>query len=159
VNALKEQGITNFPLNWRRGDLIVLKKQKAVRFPKPTCSFSNEKWEEIQVRSSRIRICGGRECGNALLAPAGPTDVLPSVSSRHRSRKLANVVTSGNRFLRTSAPDKLLACLSVIKGSDSPDMTNSFIASQNLPLMRKARELVWKEEREAWQYFRLIHEF
>ena len=159
VNALKEQGITNFPLNWRSGDLIVLQKQKALRFSKPNCSLSSEKWEEIQVRNSRIRVCRERKCGNALLAPIGPTDVLPSVSSRHPSRKFANVVTSGNRFLRTNNPGDLVACLSVIKESNSGDMTNSFLASQNPLLFRKVRELVCKENREAMQYFRLIHEF
>jgi hypothetical protein len=159
VNALRQQGITNFPLNWRKGDLIVLKKQRGACFSKPSIPILDDKWEEIRVGSSRIRVCRGRKCGDALLAPVGPTEILPSVSSRHRLRKFANVITSGNRFLRTRAPENLLACLSIIKESDSANMINSFFASQNPLLLRKATELICKEEKEAAQYFRLIHEF
>ena len=158
VNALREQGVTNYPMNWRRGDMIVLCKKQAVVVAKPRLSFPKEPWEEILVKTSRIKLCRGKVCDEGLFRGVGPTEVLPSVSSRHHLRRLANVVTSGNRFFRTRAPEAVLACLSAIEPSGSDEMIKAFRASKHRLLMRRLVDLVCKEEREAAQYFRRIHD-
>jgi hypothetical protein len=159
VNALKAQGVTNFPLDWRRGDLILLRKQSPASFPRPSHSFPSENWEEVQVQFSRVKVCRDKSTSDGLLGPVGPTEILPSVSSRYRWRKQANVVTSGNRFLRTSRPDELIACLSTIASPHSPKMADAFIGSRNTLLSRKAFDIISREAMEAAQYFRRIHEF
>jgi hypothetical protein len=158
VNALREQGVTNFPLNWRRGDLIVLTKQQMAYFSKPSCSFPKEEWEEIRVGASRIKICADKKHDGALFGGVGPTEVLPSVSSRYKLRRFANVVTSGNRFLRSKAPDDLLACFAAVDPSIPDSMSKGFFESKHPLLMRKVTDLIFKEEREAAHYFRRIHE-
>jgi hypothetical protein len=158
VNALKGQGVSNFPLNWRRGDLLLLKKQTSKSFDKPKCSLPSEKWEEIKVRASRVRVHQGRKIHGAIFRPAGESEVLPSVSSKQLARRRANVVTSGNRFFCTSVPEEVLDCLAAIDASGPDRMRRSFLASRRPLLMRKVADMVSKEEREAAEYFRRIHE-
>jgi hypothetical protein len=159
VNALRAQGVSNFPLNWRRGDLLILSKQKMTPFPKPSCQFPAEKWEEIGLRTSRIKINREKKCGGSIFRSVGGPEILPSVSSRYRLRGLANVVTSGNRFIRTSAPDAFFDCLAAAEASGPDRMTKTFLASRHPLLMRKVLDLISKEEKEAAQYFQRIHEF
>jgi hypothetical protein len=159
VNALKAQGISNVPLNWRKGDLIVLSKLGSASFAKPDCTFPSGHWEEAKVGHSRIKIQRGKGYDGGMFGPVGDTDVLPSVSSRHRQRHRANVVTSGNRFIRTSMPDEVFCCLGAVEACGPDAMTKAFVASRNPMLMRRVVDLISKEEMEAWEYFRRIHEF
>lgn len=158
VNALRAQGVTNFPLNWRRGDLIILKKVSDTIPAKPEMPIPKEKWEEVRIGHVRIKVCRSKARGRCILTAVGPKDILASVSSRQRSRKLANVVTSGNRFLQTKSPDELISCLSVLKSGGYKNMSDSFIVSKHPLLMRKALDLILREETEVANYFRLINE-
>jgi hypothetical protein len=158
VNALRAQGVTNFPLDWRRGDLMVLKKSSDGVPPKPDVSIPNEKWEEVRVGHVRIKVCRAKRRGRGLLTAARNTAIVPSVSSKHPARKVANVVTSGNRFLCTKSPEELIACLTLLKSNGARSMVDSFVASKNPLLMRKALDLVLSEGMEAANYFRRINE-
>lgn len=158
VNALRAQGVTNFPLDWRRGDLLVLKKMSAGVPPKPEVSMPRENWQEVRLGHVRVKVCCTRPCGRNLLVSAGKAPVLPSVSSRHPARKLANVVTSGNRFLLTKSPDDLIACLNSLKMNGTKTMVEDFIVSKNPLLWRKALNLILREETEVANYFRRINE-
>ncbi|HXC35283.1 MAG TPA: hypothetical protein VNV43_05370 [Candidatus Acidoferrales bacterium] len=158
VNALKAQGVTKFPLDWRRGDLFVLKKSSDEVPAKPDVLIPNEKWEEVRVGHVRIKVSCSKKSGRGLLVPAMSEAVIPSVSSRHPARRLANVVTSGNRFLCTNAPEELVGCLSLLKSNGAKSMVDSFLAAKNPLLMRKALDLILSEEIEAADYFWRINE-
>jgi hypothetical protein len=158
VNALRAQGVSNVPLNWRRGDLVVLTKLSGGSFAKPRCSSLSKNWDEMRVRSSRIKIHHGKRLDGAIFRPAGEYDIIPSVSSAHSHRLSANVVTSGNRFFRTSVSDEVFECLTAIDAAGPDWMRKIFIASKRPLLMRKVVDFVQAEENEALQYFRRIHE-
>jgi hypothetical protein len=113
----------------------------------------------VQVHNCRVKVCYNKRVGDPVLAPVGVSEILPSVSSRHKLRRAANVVTSGNRFLRTKSPEALLACLRELGVRNSRSLETSFIAARNPALMKKVIDLVSKENREAAHYFRRINEF
>jgi hypothetical protein len=113
---------------------------------------------EVTARSSRIKINQHKKRDGDLFTPAGESEVLPSVSSRNKHRAKANVVTSGNRFIRCRAPNELMDCILSLEGRGSQRMANHFIASKHPLLMRRVIELVSMEEREAALYFRRIHD-
>lgn len=159
VNALRVQGIANFPIDWRRGDLIVLSKQSDSPFDKPKLPGQFEVWQEVQVQNCRVKVSNNVRRGDPVFAPVGSSEILPSVSSRHKLRREANVVTSGNRFFRTNSPEALLACLREASETNHQSMHNSFIASKNPLLRKKVAELISKENKEAAHYFRRINEF
>jgi hypothetical protein len=159
VNALRAQGIVNFPIDWRRGDLIVLSKQSETPFAKPELPFTPQIWEEVRVQNCRVKVCYTKRAGDPILTPVGSSEVLPSVSSRHKLRCIANVVTSGNRFFRTKSPEAMLACLRELAETDARNMENIFTAAKNPLLRKKVADLISKENREAAHYFRRINEF
>jgi hypothetical protein len=158
VNALDAQGVINFPLDWRRGDLIVLRKKQNKSFGRPPCPIPSGDWEEIRVVDSRIKVQRGRKIAGALFDGVGNLDVVPSVSSKYIHRQDANVVTSGNRFIQTNRPDEVLDCLAAMKESSLGRIKRSCLGSKVPILMRRIFDLLSKEEREAAQYFRRIHE-
>lgn len=159
VNALRAQGISNYPLDWRRGDLIVLRKVSTETILKPSVSALKENWEEVRVGSSRIKFCRTRQPGPAAFKPVGETEILPSVSSRHKLRRDANVVTSGNRFLMVKSINDLVRCLDKFRDMPARELNAMIAASETPQLMRKTASLISKEEKEAALYFRRIHDF
>jgi len=157
VNALKAEGITNFPLDWRRGDLLVFVKDQVKSIERPMFSFSAGEWDDIYIGNSRIKI-GASKTDVFDLIPVGPSEILPSVSSRNKLRGFANVVTSGNRFLQTAQPEELAECLTRIeKNRDHPER-NSHRKTKRPLLLQKAIDLVYNEERETAEYYARIHE-
>lgn len=107
-NALRAAGIAT-PPQWRRGDLVVLQKERAPSLPAPS-SQRNRLWTEVAVGRMRLFIrMGGSAAGRDVeLVPIVAGDVLPSISRRDPRRLLANVWTSGNRMFRTGNPQLLL---------------------------------------------------
>ena len=99
-NALRAEGITGFPPEWRRGTLAVFSSGKG-EVPSPsTAILRPEPWHEIAVDGVRIRVRPGDRAAFAdpTLVSLVPGDVLPSVSRRDPRRQMADVWTSGNRI-------------------------------------------------------------
>jgi hypothetical protein len=158
VNALREEGILNFPLNWRRGDLVIFRKEFQFEIERPEFPKFPYEWQEIHVGPQRVKVLTTMPTAPVLLEAVGPSEVLPSVSSRHILRAAANVVTSGNRFLKTSTPDLLIECFQKIADVRSSNDMSLFAQSALSPLCRKALELACKEDSEANCYFQRTHE-
>jgi hypothetical protein len=111
VNALRWQGRFELPAWLRRGDLVVLNKESVNSVPK--------------ARPFVART--GRRPGRALLGSVATTAVLPSVGSRNKLRKRANVVTHRNRFLSVRSVDDLFAYLTAIRDTgDGAHQRQSF---------------------------------
>jgi hypothetical protein len=121
-NALAAAGI-HPPAQWRRGDLVVLRKARASTRPAPASSGRRRLWTEVGIGRMRLFIRGADEVRSDEpgLISLVDDDVLPTVSRRDPRRRLANVWTSGNRIFRTHNPLLLLeaaiSCAGEVMGS------------------------------------------
>jgi hypothetical protein len=159
VNALGVEGICNFPLDWRRGDLVVLEKQTDVKINRPDMIMLQASWEEVRIGLVRVMVRHTAAIEASELEAVGSSEVLGSVSSRHQSRQLANVVTSGNRFLRSRSSTLLLECLRDL-GTAWPGLksTPPRLSHPVSSLQSKVFDLIYREEQEAINYINRIHD-
>lgn len=121
TNALAAAGWTGLPIDWRRGDLGILRKS-GLNGPRPTRETSETRWEEHSLGWVRIRV--RRDPSTKVVDPSleelVPGAVLPDVSRRHRFREMANVWTSGNRVYRCQSPRLLLVILQTVVAGSNP---------------------------------------
>ena len=122
TNALAAAGWTGLPVDWRRGDLGMLRTSGS-NGPRPTREARREtRWEEHSLGWVRIRV--RRDPPNGVVDPTleelVPGAVLPDVSRRHRFRDMANVWTSGNRVYRCQSPRLLLVILQAVAEGSNP---------------------------------------
>lgn len=155
VNALKAENLYGVPLNWRRGDLLVLKLIEKVIVPRPSIPEISANWIENRFGLVRIKIREDLRFLNTHLTPVGNSAVLASVSSRHPDRANANIVTSGNRFLQTEFPRELTALCrefdGEIKNFQSNGNANNFLRNELINLIKL-------EQAEAFQYLANIND-
>jgi len=149
ANALKAEGISNFPLNWRKGDLLMFVKTQEI-----PCFWDNggqigPEWEDVAIKGFRVKICNAFSDSLHMLSSVGSEEVFPSVSSRAPNRHLANVVTSGNRFLRSGKPELVLEELRLIKIIAGRECLAPLLPEQHNPLRSKLIALVLREQQEA----------
>jgi hypothetical protein len=111
ANALAAAGLTSHPGDWRRSDLLVLRKTRhsdRALYDRMT----PVQWRETTVRRMRLFIRSNAP-SNPRPSPAMrsllPGDVLPSISRRDPRRRKAQVWTSGNRIFASRRPDLVLA--------------------------------------------------
>jgi hypothetical protein len=121
TNALAAAGWTGLPIDWRRGDLGILRTSGS-KGPRPTRAARETRWEEHSLGWVRIRV--RRDPPTRVVDPTleelVPGAVLPDVSRRHRFREMANVWTSGNRVYCCQAPRLLLVILRAIASGSNP---------------------------------------
>lgn len=121
TNALAAAGWTGLPVDWRRGDLGILRKS-GPNGPRPTRKARGTRWEEHSLGWVRIRV--RRDPPTKLVDPTleevVPGAVLPDVSRRQRFREMANVWTSGNRVYRCQSPRLLLVILQAVASGSNP---------------------------------------
>ena len=99
-NALAASGLA-CPLQWRRGDLLVLHKVDASSVRQVRHSTVSP-WQEVSVGRMRVFIRrGGPATGTRGLVPLVSGDILPTVSRSDPRREAAQVWTSGNRIFAT----------------------------------------------------------
>lgn len=157
-NALRAQGLYNVPLDWRRGDLLVLRKRLHVLTPRPAIPPAVGSWSEHRIGVVRIKIrFGDREYAPAPLRCVGRTSVLPSVSTRYPGRERANVVTSGNRFFHTRSPASFreLCQRSSIRWKSSG---RTAIRVHHADLCEQLTQLVLQETRETTEYLKATYD-
>jgi hypothetical protein len=119
LNALRALGIVT-PPHWRRGDLVVFRKVRALTALGPMSCQRTRLWREVVIGRMRlfIRAGGGALSGEARLRPIVAGDILPTVSRRDPRRRYADAWTSGNRIFRTGNPQLLLeAAISCASGA------------------------------------------
>jgi hypothetical protein len=132
-NALKAEGITNVPQEWRRGDLWILQNtgRDGKKSPRPLVSETNSCWHESVLCDVRIKIRNGRlnsSFADPSLKPLVRGEVLPSVSRRDARRQQVDVWTSGNRVYTCSAPQLLQGIAEAIAHGLSPyDEASSYM--------------------------------
>lgn len=119
ANALAVQGV-HVPHDWRRGDLVVMRKIGAVDRSFSMQSARRERWVEVEI--NRMRLFVRRE-GKGNVKPGElrsliPGDVLDAVSRRDPIRNSASVWTSGNRIFATDNPDAVIDAALALAGAE-----------------------------------------
>lgn len=157
-NALRAQGLYNVPLDWRRGDLLVLRKERHVLTPRPAIPSTVGSWSEHRIGVVRIKIrLAEREYAPAPLRCVGRTSVLPSVSTRYPGRERANVVTSGNRFFHTRSPAAFRE-LCQRGGVRWKPSAKTAIRVHHADLCEQLTQLVLQETSETTEYLKATHD-
>jgi len=108
-NALAAEGIFT-PPHWRRGDLVIFRKERMTKRPAPSSSTRHRDWVEVNVGRMRLFIRGdGQASSNDPgLVSIVEGDVLRTVSRRDPRRAQAQIWTTGNRIFRSNNPQLLL---------------------------------------------------
>ncbi|WP_217601984.1 hypothetical protein [Chitinophaga sp. GbtcB8] len=118
-NALRAAGITDILPFWRNGDLAIFRKIDQVKISRPTIVIEENSWIEKEYNTVRIRVKNQNdvvscEDGALEISHLVPNDILPTVSARHEKRKLANMMTSGNRIFAVNHPKRFLHNLELL---------------------------------------------
>ncbi len=133
-NALKAEGICQYPDKWRCGDLVILTLKQLPTVSRPSAPNIETDWDEAILRGVRIRVKVGQnhEFRDPTLISIVEGDILPSVSRRDRRRQLPDVWTSGNRIFRCEGPEILLAILNALADENSPYEAVSLVLGRKL---------------------------
>jgi hypothetical protein len=129
-NALRAENILNFPRDWRRGDLWVLKASEStphrqVRADSPAVNTHvTGSWDEVVLWGMRVRFRKKENTPSVFIDPSLNSivngDVLPSVSRRDPRRSLIDVWTSGNRVFSSQGTHILDVVMRAISANRSP---------------------------------------
>lgn len=120
-NALKAEGILNFPKEWRKSNLAIFKRTKRNIAERPQIPQAR-KWEEVLLDNVRLRVVD--DANNNFEDPSVISiitgDILPSVSRNDPRRNLADVWTSGNRIYKCQGKKTLSIILNALVANQSP---------------------------------------
>ena len=121
-NALRAEGITGVPLNWRRGDLAEFVRNGTSPGPRPLAPPPDGGWREVMISGVRIRIRERAAFGfeDPCLVPLVSGDILSSVSRRDPRRARVDVWTSGNRVFACQGPALFAHVLRALLVGQSP---------------------------------------
>lgn len=149
INALKVTGLHGAPLDWRRGNLVVLRLNTPMQQPRPRQPDGTARWQEYRFGMVRFKVRTDVVGTAPTLGPTGESEVLASVSSRHPHRLGANLVTSGNRFMQSAFPERL--------AFHCRELGETFAAqrgedSETDPIRHELLRLIGLEQAEARQY-------
>jgi hypothetical protein len=119
ANALAVQGV-RVPHDWRRGDLVLMRKVGSTHRPFSMESVRRERWVEVEIDRMRlfVRREGRMDGETACLRSLTEGDVLGAVSRRDPVRKRASVWTSGNRIFATDNPDAVIDAALALAGDE-----------------------------------------
>ena len=102
INSILDNKITNFPIDWRYGNLLIFKyvRNETINF-----IFSNKneeiRWREYTINNIRIKLLPSQTCSTKkIFEKIYDSDILPTVSMRNDKLKLVNFWTSGNRVFK-----------------------------------------------------------
>lgn len=119
ANALAVQGV-RVPHDWRRGDLVVLRKIGTTQRSFSMESVRRERWIDVEIDRMRLFVRRDGPCaaGEAELRSLIDGDVLDAVSRRDPIRKRATVWTSGNRVFATDNADAVIDAALSLAGAE-----------------------------------------
>lgn len=129
--ALLASRVRRFSADWRKGDLLTLKRVQARLSTRRDADCSASVWEEQRIGAVRIRtrpLLDGLTRGRGVLDSLVADDVLVSVSRRAEVRSQINVWTSCNRVFNSGDVGVVRAALKILAGKDyarSPDGMNN----------------------------------
>lgn len=135
--ALRASGLSAAaPRDWRRGDLIELRRSAGGPVPRPAVQ-DGEAWQEVLLAGARIRFRSGHATPDG--TPADPLlrhlvdgDVLATVSRRDPVRRKVAVWTSSNRVFACRSPGLLAALATAL--ADGKQVSHAAAAYLGRPL-------------------------
>jgi hypothetical protein len=120
--AFAAAGVHRVPDDWRRGDMLILRKTDAGPAPRPAALNTEADWLFVEVDDIPLavrEVARESETIDALLfGPAVPGAVLPSVSRRESARAGAVLWSSRNRIYTSSAPATLRTLVGAFASDD-----------------------------------------
>lgn len=101
VKALETKGITNYPIDWRKGTVMLFRKVEVKEVTGIKSNLSDETvWQEAVISNVRIKVKLETVFQDEIINHIAHNDVYPTVSMRNSLCKRVNVWTSGNRVYR-----------------------------------------------------------
>lgn len=137
-NALKAEGICNYPREWRRGDLVIFKRICRKETARPQIPQRDE-WAEICLEDVRVRVRHSSESQftDPSLITVTQGDILSSVSRKDPRRALADVWTSGNRIFGCKGRSIFVKLLQALSNKQLPNK----VVTQHIGRSLKGNEL------------------
>lgn len=135
MNTLINAGLNSFPINWRKGNLMVFTKNNCTN---KTLALSTEiyqsEWLEVQIQNVRFKV-RDYTVPNQLKAIEHlcENDIYPTVSMQLSLKKEVNIWTSGNRVYRCKTPFLFRTALSLIQ-------TQGFARNNIFSVLNKTEE-------------------
>lgn len=153
INSILDNGINNFPIDWRYGNLLVFKLKDYVNMPfKYIPILENHEWNEYIINNIRFKVLNGKfEENKPVLEKIYKTDILPSVSMRNETIKEIGLWTSGNRVYKCNNSDLLGLILNYRSKNSFQKCCCKF--KDNIEIVNIIEEIVNKEYEEYGQYW------
>ena len=154
-NALVAAGIKGVPPDWRRSDLVVLRKVSEHGVP-VVLAPRNRSWHDVEIGRMRLFISDASSAtpsNGPILRSIIPGDILPTVSRRDSRRRKAQVWTSGNRIFRTTRPDLVVAAAhQAAKNPLAPSHADTFTHGERDAIARLSYTLLALASKEAEEH-------
>lgn len=98
VKALETRGITNYPIDWRKGSVMIFRKVGVKEVTEIVSNLTDKTvWQEAIISNVRIKLKLEMIFQDELINHIVANDIYPTVSMRNDLCKRVNVWTSGNR--------------------------------------------------------------
>jgi hypothetical protein len=122
--AFAAAGVFAVPDDWRRGDMLTLRKAHAGTVERPAPPSDRPEWEIIAIDEIPIAVRSPGQVSDIVAMPllesAVPGATLPTVSRRDSARAAAALWSSRNRIYRSRAATVLRAVVrSLVDGDDA----------------------------------------
>ncbi len=155
TNARRAGGVPECPINWRRGDLVLLEcdGSRPNASLAPVCKLVRP-WNDLSIGRILVksRCDQARYDGSPILYDMVPNEVLPSVSRRDQRLHEVALWTSGNRIFGSQNVPVLRAIIKAMTfgGSAITELMNRLGLVQGDAQMREA-EMAAARLREAFE--------
>jgi hypothetical protein len=120
--ALEAAGLGSLPGDWRRGDLLLLRRCGAGHVDEVSADLGERDWSAVPAEPTQVRVRQRASDGVAVVDPRLVTivagDVLSSVSRRDPRRTEADVWTANHRVFHCVHPSALTAIATATAAGD-----------------------------------------
>jgi cytidylate kinase len=140
-NALRAEGVVNYPDNWRRADLVVLQAEENTVLSRPSAPTMKHTWQGAVVGTMRLRVSEDKqnEFRDPSLRSLTADDQPVSVSRRDRRKHEAKIWTSGNRVFDCNGVELFLSIVRAIEEQRSPVSAVEAVLGRSITLQEAAR--------------------
>ena len=98
MKALETMGITSYPIDWRKGSVMVFRKIENKSVAHIVSNLvKKDAWEEATISNVRFKVKLEKTNQEEIIKHIVKNDIYPTVSMRNKLCKNVNVWTSGNR--------------------------------------------------------------
>ena len=163
-NALRAAKFRRIPSSWRRGDLLIFRRDWGGPLREGSKAATKRLWTEAHIREICLKVKTDErlEFADPRLIPLVPEDILPTVSRRNDLSKAADVWTTGNRIYRCEGKNTLLIVLRAL--AECKDPVDGIQRTLRRPLtcresalvehaIEQVNSIVRTERQEIWSFY------